>query len=158
MSTASSISTTVTLKSVILFLFYFKHRSCLGKDNSHFCLVYGKVLKITLFILFHVRRNWSFPVLNFHSTAVESEPAVLKEIPPLIYVYLIPFNIKLKLHFNLYHRVNLHGIYIIYLKTKFYKKYCTTFVLKLIAFTSYFKNTINVTLYPAKEHHRKTFF
>ena len=35
-----------------------------------------------LSILFHVRGNGSFPGLNFHSTDVESEPAVLKEIPP----------------------------------------------------------------------------
>ena len=32
-------------------------------------------------ILFHVRGNASFPGLNFHSTDVESEPAVLKKIP-----------------------------------------------------------------------------
>ena len=36
-------STAVTLKSLILFLFYFKNSSCLGKEDSQFCLVYGNV-------------------------------------------------------------------------------------------------------------------
>ena len=110
---AVEISTSVTLKSVILFLFDFKKRSCFGKKDFHFCLVYGKVyqgcilnskfiflpppggggsnrriytpevyLKISIYILFYVRGNGSFPGLNFHITYVESEPAVLKEIPP----------------------------------------------------------------------------
>ena len=55
-----SISTLLTLKSLILFLFDFKKSS----------------------IVFHVRGNGSFPGLNFHITEVEIEPAVLKEIPP----------------------------------------------------------------------------
>ena len=41
--TSSSISTAVTLKSVILFQFDFKKSTYLGKKESHFCLVYGKV-------------------------------------------------------------------------------------------------------------------
>ena len=36
-------------------------------------------------ILFHVRGYRSFPGLNFHSTDVESEPAVLKDTPPPYY-------------------------------------------------------------------------
>ena len=57
-NTTSSISTAVTLKSAILFLFYFKNSSCLGKKDSHFCLVYGTVfINVTFLILFHVRGN-----------------------------------------------------------------------------------------------------
>ena len=41
-NTAGSIYT-MTLKSVILFLFDFKKSSSLGEKDSHFCLVYGKV-------------------------------------------------------------------------------------------------------------------
>ena len=59
-STAGSCSAAVTLKSVILFLFYLKTSSCLGKKDSHFCLVYRKVYwKITISMLFHIRGNWS---------------------------------------------------------------------------------------------------
>ena len=74
----------VTLKSVILFLLNFNKSSFLSKKDSDFCLVYGIVYKkISISILFHVRGNGNFPGLNFHITDVESEPAVLKEIPPL---------------------------------------------------------------------------
>ena len=56
----------------------------LGKKDSHFCLVYGKVYqKISISILYNVRGNGIFPELNFHITDVDSEPAVLKESPPL---------------------------------------------------------------------------
>ena len=49
-NTASSIFTAVTLKSVVLFLLYFKNSSCLGKKDSKFCLVYGNVcLKFDFF-------------------------------------------------------------------------------------------------------------
>ena len=74
--------------NVILFLFHFKNNSCLGKKDSHFCLAYGNVFKmyLTFLILIHVRGNWKFRRLIFQSNAVESEPAVLKEIPPLYIV------------------------------------------------------------------------
>ena len=82
---AGSISTSLTLKSVILFLFDFLKSSCLGKKDSHFCLVYGKVYikKISISILCHERDKGSFPGLNFHITDVEIEPSVLIGIPPL---------------------------------------------------------------------------
>ena len=48
-NTASSISTAVTLKGVILFLFYFRNSSCFGKKDSHFCLLYGKVILNEIF-------------------------------------------------------------------------------------------------------------
>ena len=63
----------------------FKKSSGLGEKNSHFCLVYGKVhKKISISLLFHVQGNGSYPGLNFHILDVEIEPAVLKEIPPLL--------------------------------------------------------------------------
>ena len=61
----------MTLKRVILCLFYFKNNFCLGKTYSHFCLVYGNVfLKCNVF--------------NFISRARELNilAAVLKKIPP----------------------------------------------------------------------------
>ena len=40
-------------------------------------------LKKTLFLcVSSLRGNWKFRRINFHSNAVENEPAVLKEIPP----------------------------------------------------------------------------
>ena len=70
-----SITTSLTLKSVIPFLFDFIKRSCLGEKDSHFCLVYGKVYqKILISLLFHVPGNTSFSGLNFHIQDVEIEP------------------------------------------------------------------------------------
>ena len=42
-NTGGSFSTSRQLKSVILFLFDFLKSSCLGENDSHLCLVYGKV-------------------------------------------------------------------------------------------------------------------
>ena len=72
------------IKKCDTFLLDFKKNFIFGKKDSQFFLVYGKVYsKITIIsLLFHVRGNWSFPRGSI-STAVESEPAVSKEIPPL---------------------------------------------------------------------------
>ena len=67
-----SISTSLTLKCVILFLFDFLKSSRLGKKDSHFGLVYGKVYpkisSISKNIHFYIiprTREWKFSGAQF---------------------------------------------------------------------------------------------